>query len=134
MTDTAIFRVIETTKVGFVDGHSIEEVIWVGTSPGELSEKYPPSKIDDPLGDDLSGGFVRVHYRFEQWSGNGWKPIADPRRRVTPLSQRERAEHRRNFPGDYGDVTWPLVDAGTVSCPSCGCSLILAPSSEEDKH
>jgi hypothetical protein len=139
MTDTATFRVIKTTKIGFVDPHGIEEVIWVGRSIGELSEKYPPSNVHDPLDYECTG-MVQVDYRFEQWGNGRWMPIKDPRRRVTPLSQRERALHRQNFPGDYVDEnglkgkSFPSrTVSGTVSCPSCGEALLLVHMPGEER-
>jgi hypothetical protein len=121
-TTTINYRVIAVTIIG----DSNKELLkWEGTDIDQLSMEYPPSEIlfADPLGhSEIEGGYIRTDYRFErQLEDCSWEEIDDPRRRLTPVTDFERAidaENRRLFPGDYG-----LADDDDCGCRQRGCPV-----------
>ena len=111
-------RVIATTTTGFSDPQIVTTVKWEGTDTDELSRAYPPSNIlfADPFDQkELEDGYIITRFSFVQQLADGsWKSINDPRRRLTPITDIERAideENRRLFPGDY-----------ITECQDCGYS------------
>lgn len=136
-TTTAPIRVIASTRIGFADPQV--SVIWEGTSVEKLSKQYPPSNVmfADPLDrKEIEGGHIITGYHFEQQLEDGsWQTINDPRVRITPVTEYERAidaENRRDFPGDYIDECHrcgsdPCVCYdNSVDCTKCGdygCAL-----------
>jgi hypothetical protein len=117
-----VIRVVKSTTndfgpfnaAGFRD--VVTEIVWKGSDIDELSREYPPSEVfdADPLGhSEIEDGFIRFDYKFErQIAANSWEEIDDPRRRITPVTEREQeidAENRRLFPGDY-----------FTGCDNCG--------------
>jgi hypothetical protein len=136
-TITKRYRVLATTTIGFVDPKVDTTVKWEGTDTDELSREFPPSDImfADPFDQkEIEDGFIITRFTFEQQLTDGsWENIDDPRRRLTPMTDYERAidaENRRDFPGDY--ITY-CEDCGyddcrcddyRVECTSCndyGC-------------
>lgn len=132
--------VIVTTTIGDTSTSSIK---WAGTDAKTLSYEHPPSDImfADPLGhSEIEGGHIRSDYDFYERQADGsWQEISDPRVRLTPITEYERAidaENRRDFPGDYIDECGycgsdPCVceddeDRYRVDCATCddhGCAL-----------
>lgn len=121
-TTATTIRVIEIMITDFglynygLPSEITETVEWSGTDINELSRLYPPSNVfgADPLGrSEIEDGLIRYSYRFERQSEDGsWVVIDDPRRRLTPTTEFERAadaENRRDFPGDFLDA-----------CETCG--------------
>lgn len=137
-TITKRYRVVATTTTGFVDPKIDTTVKWEGTDTDELSREYPPSDImfADPLDQkEIEDGFIITRFTFEQQLADGsWEQIDDPRRRLTPMTDYERAideENRRLFPGDYitecQDCGYDdcQCDDYSVNCTSCddhGCA------------
>lgn len=137
------FRVVCKTRTGFADERTDVSYPWIGVDLDELSRLYPPSNIfgADPLFHrEIEDGFIRTDYAFERQLPDGsWEKIDDPRRRLTPMTDLERAidaENRRDFPGDYdtsddeddyyGDTEWRYVpnckhcdDRGCAKCVAC---------------
>jgi hypothetical protein len=113
---TLLIRVVATTTTGFVDPNVESHVKWQGTNIDELSRNFPPSEIfgADPLEQkEIEDGFIITRFTFERQMPNGeWEEIDDPRRRITRMTQLERAideENRRLYPGDY-----------FTGCDACG--------------
>ena len=128
MTKTGNYRVIAvlTNDFGaYNHGHpsKVDETIkWSGTDLDELNRQCPPSEIwgADSLGhSEIEDGLIRYDYRFERQSDDGsWEEIDDPRRRITPVTEYERAideENRRLFPGDY------ITECSTCGYDDCQC-------------
>jgi hypothetical protein len=130
---TQQYRVIATTTTGFVDPRVDTTVKWQGTDTDELSRLYPPSDIfgaDELFQKEIEGGFIITRFCFEKQLEDGsWQEIDDPRRRLTPVTELERAidaENRRDFPGDYITDDEDEYDDYQVSCTNCqdhGCEL-----------
>lgn len=107
-TATQQYRVLATTTTGFVDPKVDTTVKWQGTDTDELSRLYPPNNVfgaDQLFQKEIEGGFIIIRFTFEkQLEDSSWEEIDDPRRRLTPMIDLERAidaENRRDFPGDY---------------------------------
>lgn len=132
MTKTTVYRVIQilTNDFGaynFGEPSDVTETIkWSGTDLDVLSIQYPPSQImfADPLGhSEIEDGLIRYDYRFERQCEDGsWEKISDPRRRLTPITDHERAidaENRRRFPGDHSFYVGEDCQCGQPDCSEC---------------
>ncbi len=101
-----VYRVRCRQIVG--NGEATTSTVWEGDSVDELSTKYPPSEIwgADPF-DPFECSDFSKSYAFETQTESGdWDKCNDPRVRVTPVTDYERAideENRRLYPGDYMD-------------------------------
>ena len=129
MTDTAKatctrYRVIKITTVGFGQSAAADEgTMWEGKDPDVLSRQFPPSNVmgADLLGNnEIDGGLIRTDFRFERQTNQGvWKGCRDPRRRITPITERGREidlENRRQFPGDFFNG---CNNCGGRNCDGC---------------
>lgn len=123
-TITKRYRVVATTTTGFIDPKVDTTVKWKGTDTDELSRAYPPSDImfADPFDQkEIEGGLIITRFTFEQQLADGpWEEINDPRRRLTPITDYERAideQNRHMYPGDY--ITSDCDRCGDHGCDEC---------------
>lgn len=135
MNDTvqACYRVVALTTIGDKVSEAIK---WQGDDTRELSKAYPPSDIwgaDELDHSEVEDGHFRFDYRFEQFVDGAWQEIEDPRVRLTPMTDLERAideENRRLYPGDYLDdddeLEYDYDDVDDSLCSGCygyGCDM-----------
>ena len=105
---TVTYRVTVTTLITFEDKIHSESIVWEGSNTDELCRQFPPSDIlgADPLFQlDLEDGWIRFKTRYQRFTQDGlWTYCGDPRYRITPVTELERAidaENRQRWPGDY---------------------------------